>query len=517
MPDPEDVVQITRAQAERIARAVELVERLDRGGLNQGPLPLMPPSDGHRPVWVVKVTGPAATSPAANVGLYPARCRQLAYSAGAATWTTVKTNDVDEMPCWAIPIEGGYCGPGVEGIGLLYEQHKDTGLPVFVLGRSEGGLTWRVTGNNGANLYSGVLVRQTAADVWADVAPTVGVVNKIVRVPSNTPSPSAGTPNPPEIANGQYVTTWPDPDLDGYFRIANAAGAQLAGSFTIGRCISSTYTEFLVTGNARDLLLSVSPVSPPTPPPPAAAPNYYVIDDGAGGLAPAYFVATPPQYPDSGPYDTYAAALAASGGAGRSPPALNVSETTTGSDPRTAGTTITLSGSETGGAGGPYTWTFGNMTPAVGTLHGGASDSQTGTTFSIAFDLLTSGTFEVNVEVHDATAGTTRNKVLTHAVDPAAVTARTTATPGAVADVDAFHVTPCDASGGNFNLSFTAAAADRLGFWWGFKNVGGAHNVTILPAGSDTIDGGASLVLTPGQTVVLYSDNLSNFFSIRGA
>lgn len=58
---------------------------------------------------------------------------------------------------------------------------------------------------------------------------------------------------------------------------------------------------------------------------------------------------------------------------------------------------------------------------------------------------------------------------------------------------------------GTFTLSLTAAATLAAGWWCSVRN-SGTGNITIDPNAAETIDGGASAVLTPGQSCLLICD-----------
>ncbi len=83
----------------------------------------------------------------------------------------------------------------------------------------------------------------------------------------------------------------------------------------------------------------------------------------------------------------------------------------------------------------------------------------------------------------------------------------------------ASHVTfgyPCSTAGGAIT-ALLPPANGILGKPFFFKNAVGANNLTVTAAGSDTIDGSATLVLTAGQSAVIYSDGVSKWYQVATA
>jgi hypothetical protein len=292
------------------------------------------------------------------------------------------------------------------------------------------------------------------------------------------------------------VRAKPAPDKPGFFE-TDAVGGLTEVAMKNAACQDGYL-------GGRDVYFKPSP-----PPAPAAAPNYYVVDDGAGGLTVAYYNDTPPQDPDSGPYDNYADALAASGGAGRTPLALNIA--TVGTADGDVGTTQTVTFNQAFGSGGPYTWTLGFADPGVATINSGSSDTHTGSSYSPQIDLLTSGSFSLNIELKDAATGDVVNFVPTYTASPPEFAVLTVNTD--IDDSFSQRLTRVDTGLGAVSLAFQIAAANRGWQRFTFKNEAGANNVTIVPFGSDTINGGASYTLTPGSSVTLYSNNLDRWDS----
>lgn len=72
-----------------------------------------------------------------------------------------------------------------------------------------------------------------------------------------------------------------------------------------------------------------------------------------------------------------------------------------------------------------------------------------------------------------------------------------------------------NSSGGAFNVTLPLAASS-VGFATSIANIGlgSGNNITILPSGSDTIQGDASTVLEPGQSVSLASDGSGNYWQL---
>lgn len=75
-----------------------------------------------------------------------------------------------------------------------------------------------------------------------------------------------------------------------------------------------------------------------------------------------------------------------------------------------------------------------------------------------------------------------------------------------------------DASGGAVTVDLPAAASSdaAAGRTVTILNSGASNNVTIDPDGSETIDGGATLALTPGDSVVIVCDG-TGWFTIASA
>jgi hypothetical protein len=104
-------------------------------------------------------------------------------------------------------------------------------------------------------MYSGVLVHQTAPNVWEDQA--TAYTHNIIRPPSNLA--------PPVINPDQVVVVEPDPDNPTFFRIKGAAGAMQEWTRTVvvdcgfdkSTCTFTKVTEDW-TVRGRDLSLVVS-------------------------------------------------------------------------------------------------------------------------------------------------------------------------------------------------------------------------------------------------------------------
>jgi hypothetical protein len=71
----------------------------------------------------------------------------------------------------------------------------------------------------------------------------------------------------------------------------------------------------------------------------------------------------------------------------------------------------------------------------------------------------------------------------------------------------------CDPAGGAFNATLPAAASSA-NVVFRMKNIAmlTGNNVTVLPTGADTIEAGASAVLTPGDSGVFVSDGVSKWW-----
>lgn len=87
--------------------------------------------------------------------------------------------------------------------------------------------------------------------------------------------------------------------------------------------------------------------------------------------------------------------------------------------------------------------------------------------------------------------------------------ARTVTSAGAVRITD--ETVLGNATGGAFTLTMFSAV--RSPAKPSFRNIGSSNNVTIAAAGSEKINGASTLVLTPGQTARLVSDN-TNWFTV---
>lgn len=75
---------------------------------------------------------------------------------------------------------------------------------------------------------------------------------------------------------------------------------------------------------------------------------------------------------------------------------------------------------------------------------------------------------------------------------------------------------PCSTAGGSITATLPPANG-ILGKPFFFKNSVGANNLTVAAAGSDSIDGSATLVLTAGQSAVIYSDGVSKWYQVATA
>jgi len=70
-------------------------------------------------------------------------------------------------------------------------------------------------------------------------------------------------------------------------------------------------------------------------------------------------------------------------------------------------------------------------------------------------------------------------------------------------------------AGGAFNITLPSAALN-LGYQLTIKNVfGGSNNVTVLPSGSDLLEGQSSIVLAPGDAITLCSDGVNKYHSFN--
>lgn len=110
----------------------------------------------------------------------------------------------------------------------------------------------------------------------------------------------------------------------------------------------------------------------------------------------------------------------------------------------------------------------------------------------------------------DTTSGTLKRRnaantgwIVVHTIDESFVLARSSNTI-----LDGSDVGKAIVATGTFTQTLTAAATLGDGWWCGYRN-DGAGVTTIDPNGAETIDGGATITLQPGEACFIYCDGTS--------
>jgi hypothetical protein len=143
----------------------------------------------------------------------------------------------------------------------------------------------------------------------------------------------------------------------------------------------------------------------------------------------------------------------------------------------------------------------GNPTLAVADAdHGDITTSASGATWTIDNLAITSA------KIADATVGSAKL---------ASAIVQVTTTPYTFLDTNRARLVSFSGSAAAVTLPVAGGGGEFTNTWFGWLQNRGANTVTITPTTS-TIDGAATLVLTTGQGVGLWSDG-TNYFTSRGA
>lgn len=409
------------------------------------------------------------------------------------------------------PASYGLAAPGNDfsvGDMILFVRHpQDLNLWMLIpFSGSQQEFDAEITGVS-SGLYSWKKKVYNSSGTLIDDPTGITGTSNLYRNISNTVASPGG---PPDIPNGQVVRIKPLKDKAGFYETDAVGGLELV-SWTFSRCVSNVSTDYTAKLTGRDLTLDVSSVSPPPSPPPPATGTYYCF---AGNVI--FAQDTPPDRFDCGPYD-YKPDCAVVCPSPSPPTVGGMSIAMTGVSPPpplAINDTATIPLSQVAGTGGPYNWYIAPDDPTRGEVT--SSQTHTGSSFSPTVKVLDAGTVNFNITLtDDTTPANYANTVVSITVNPpqnGVYNSNTT-----IDSTEMQGVIQGDSSGGGITLTlgFPAASMGK-GVWLAFKNIAGANNVTIVPDGSDTIDGGASLVLSPGTSCMLLSDNLSDWVSVGG-